>query len=198
MASSKTAIANRALSKLGERRVSNIDTTDNASAEIIRDMWDGVRDALLQSYPWNFAIKRTSLAIAGTSPDWEYSNEYTLPVDFLSLLEVKNDPDYRIEGGFIRTDEGTPLPIRYVARIETTGNWDPMFDEAFAAALAAEACEAITQSNTKKQILLQEKVQAIKDAFANDAIQEPPLDLRPDTWLTAREEGYDDDIDYSV
>jgi len=198
MAISKTAIANRALSKLGEPRVSNIETTNSNAAETIREMWDSVRDAMLQSYPWNFAIARKSIAADATAPDWEYNNRYRVPTGYLALLEVKNDPDYVLEGSFILTDEGTPLKIRYIQRIEDTAQFDTMFDEALAAELAVQACESITQSNTKKQILMSERDAAIKAAFASDAIQEPPQTLRPDTWLTSREEGYDDEIDYST
>ena len=88
---SKTEIANRALSKLGQPRVSNIDTTDTKPARIIRDMYDSVRDALLQSYPWNFAVKRVTLAPDATAPAWGWTFAYTPPADFLSIYRVKFD-----------------------------------------------------------------------------------------------------------
>ena len=195
---SKTSIANRALAKVGETRVSNIETDSNKKALIINDMWDGVRDALLQSYPWNFAIKRTQLALDGTSPPYEWANRFAVPVDFLQLLDIKNYPRYVVEGNFIKTDEGAPLYIRYVSCIESTGEWDAMFAEAFASILAVEIVESITQSNTKKNVLLQEANKVIKDAYASSAIANPPQELRPDEWILSREASFDSNINYNT
>ncbi len=195
---SKTDISNRALSKLGETRVANVDTDDTKKAKVIRFMWDIVRDSLITAYPWNFAIKRTQLAIDGSSPSWGFANQYTLPVDFLALLEIQNNPNYRIEGGFIVTDEGTPIKIRYISRVTDTGNFDPLFIDAFATRLAFEGCEEITQSNTKKQILAQEFQVNIAEAYASDAIQDPALILPTDEWLLSRETTLNDDINYNL
>lgn len=184
--SSKTDVANRALSKLGHPRVSNLDTTDTEAARTIREMWDIVRDVMLQSYSWNFAVKRVSLAADSSTPSWEYDYQYRLPTDFLTLLEIENDPDYRVEEGYIRTNKSAPLYIKYVARIESVGSWTPLFIEAFASKLAYEACERITQSNTKKQLLLQDFQMIINTAFTSDAIEDPALGLPEDSWITER------------
>lgn len=193
---SKTQIANRALSKLGEPRVSNIDTVDTKAANTIRFMYDEVRDAMLTSYPWNFSMTRTQLAKDATAPAWGYNNRFQVPSDFLALYKINNDPDYRIEKGYILTDEGAPLKILYIAQITNSGEYDPLFVEAFATRLAYEACEQITQSNTKKQLLGQELQSVIKEAYASDAIQDPPQKLKDDEWLLARESNTDE-IDYN-
>lgn len=198
MAASKTSIANRCLAKIGETRVSNIANDSSKKALTINEMWDQVRDALMKSYPWNFAVKRTSLALDGTSPKWEYNNRYLFPVDFLSLLEIRRDPEFEIIGNYIETNEGAPLKIKYIARIEDVGLWDAMFNEAMAAQLAVETVEAITQSNTKKQILIAERDQVISRAYAADAIQEAPQNRAADEWLLSREAYISDDIDYNA
>lgn len=196
---SKTEIANRVLSKCGDRRVSNIETDSSERAQVINSMWDIVRDKLLQAYPWNFAIKRAQIAVDGTAPAWGYTKRYKLPTDFLSLLYIKGNPDYRVEGGYIVTNEGAPLYIKYCSKVTETGNWDSMFTEAFACELAVEACERINGSNTKKNILAQQRDQAMSMAFANDAIQDPPQERMDDEWLLSREASVIyDDIDYNV
>ena len=194
---SKTAIANRALSKLGEARVSNIDTDNNKPAKVIRFMYDIVRDAMLTAYPWNFAIKRVQIAADADTPAWGYNKQYTLPTDFLALLEIRGNPEYRLEGGFILTNEGAPIYIKYIARIENSGLFDPLFVEAFATRMAFEGCEEITQSNTKKEALLRDYDMIVKQAYASNAIQSQPQELEPDTWLLARESN-SDDIDYNL
>lgn len=196
---SKTKIANRALSKLGEKRVSNIDTDDVKSAKVIREMWDLERDALLAAYPWNFAIKYTQLAVDTATPSWRWDNQYTLPADFLTLVEIKDNPDYELAGNKILTNEDAPLYIRYVSRITNTGEFDALFTQALAAHLAVEACEELAQSNTKKQILIAERREIISTAYASDAIQNPHVERAESVWLEDREASYvDDEINYNA
>lgn len=183
---SKTDIANRALSKLGQKRVSNIETEDTKSARIINGIYSMVRDSLLQEYPWNFAIKRASLAPLSSSPEWGYDNKYKIPSDCLRLLSIKNDPDYSVEEDNILTDETDEILIKYIARIENSGNYVPVFNEALATRLAYEGCEEITQSNSKKQILFQELKDTLSIAFRIDAIENLPEQLPDDEWLTER------------
>ncbi|TXH10045.1 MAG: hypothetical protein E6R04_06335 [Spirochaetes bacterium] len=194
---SKTDICNRTLSKLGQPRVSNIDTDSTKAAKVVRYMYDMVRDSMLAAYPWNFAIKRAQLAAEADAPAWGYTKQYTLPVDFLSLLEIRGNPEYKVEGGRILTNEGAPLYILYISRITDAGLHDPLFNEAFSTRMAFEGCEEITQSNTKKQLLAEELKETLRIAYASDAIQEMPQELEPDTWLLARESNTDD-IDYGI
>lgn len=184
---SKTDIGNRALSKLGEARVSNFDNTNNEKARVINDMYEIVRDDLIASFPWNFAIQRAELAEDPTAPIYGFQKKYQVPSDFLALLDIRDRPDYRFEGSYILTDEGAPIFIRYIRQITNEGDFDAVFTEAFASRLALEACEQITQSNTKKQLLTQEYEANISRAYSNDSIQNPPQELVDDEWLLARE-----------
>ena len=196
---SKTEIANRALSKTGDSRVSNIETDPSERAQVINSLFDQVRDELLQSYPWNFSIKRVQLAADGTAPAWGYAKRYKLPTDLLGLLYIKNNPKYLVEGGYILTDEGAPLYIKYISRVTEVGNFDALFAEALSAELAIEITERISGSNTKKQILAAQRDQIIAKAFAIDAIQDPPQELPEDAWISARESSsVYDDIDYNA
>ena len=197
---SKTQIANRALSKLGQPRVSNIETTDTKPARIISGMYDSVRDALLSSYPWNFAVKRTTLAPDAVAPSWGWTNAYTPPADFLSIYRVKfnstsgvtvgkldtTGPPYEFEGGKILTDYGTTLFLQYIAKITNTGEYSATFNEAFSSLMAYEAAEEITQSNTKKEAALRDFNIAIDTAARVDSKENPIEDLEDDEWVLAR------------
>lgn len=185
---SKTDIANRALTKLGEGRVSNIETDGSISAVTINGMWTGLRDYLQKSFPWHFCIKRYGLAASATAPAWGYSTAYPFPTDYLALLEIQNDPDYILEGGHILTNVSGQLNIRYIARIEDVSQFDPMFNEAFSCLLAHEACERITQSNTKKESLRRDMMKVINDAYTEGSILDLPQKLALDEWISSREE----------
>lgn len=196
---SQVEIANRALTKIGEARILAL-TDDVESARVVSSLWDTVRDAELRARTWNFSVRRTSLAADAATPSWGYDYQYTLPTGCLRILQVSEYfpsvslTDYRnasesmwqVEGGKIQTDEAAPLKIRYVASVEDTGSWDAGFAEAFACRLAAECCEKLTQSNTKRQMAWDEYNAAIKAAIRADAIENPPEPLPDDGWVMSR------------
>lgn len=182
---SKTSIANRALSKLGQPRIADVDTTDTKSARVISEMWDDVRDAMLQSYPWNFAIKRAVLAQT-TAPSWGWDYAYMLPTDCLSPLEIKDDPDYVVENGKILTNTSDAVYLRYISRITGVSEFSPLFRQLLSCRLAFEACEELTQSDSKKQGLMIEMRYIVEQAYLSDAIEQPPDYLPEDAWLTVR------------
>ena len=64
--------------------------------------------------------------------------------------------------------------------------WDALFVEAFAARLAFECAEDITQSTSKKDIAWQDYKQALREAKLVDAIENPPEPLPDDAWLLSR------------
>lgn len=182
----KTEISNRTLIKLGQPRVSNIETDNSPAAITINNLWASVRDSLLQSYPWNFAIKRVSLAPDTSTPTYGWSTQFTPPIDFLQLLDIKDDIDYKFEGGKILVDGQTSLFMRYIARIEDTSLWPPLFNEMMMVTLAIEGCDRITQDKNLKQLLLAEQRVIAQKALGADAIENLPEDLPLDEWLEAR------------
>lgn len=200
MASSSTDIANRALTKLGEEHILSL-TDDRKPARVLNGMFAQVRDAELRRNYWNFALKRSQLVALTAAPDWGYAYQYPLPNDFLALVQVgefycrpgtKHKGAWTIEGtdtggSVILTDMLGPLKIRYVKRVENSGLFDPLFVETFACKLAFEACEALTQSSSKKESAGKEYLNALRDAVRADAIELPPDEFPTATWILARE-----------
>jgi hypothetical protein len=196
---SQVEIANRALTKIGEARITAL--TDNVeAARVISSMWDMVRDAELRARNWNFSITRTSLAALVTVPAFRFLYEFQLPSLCLKVIQVgefypgpsmsdyrnASESEYQIEGRKILTNYPAPLYIRYVSSITDTGQWDALFAEAFACKLAMEACEKLTQSNTKRQLADGEYDKAIAAAVRSDAVENPPEPLPDDAWLLSR------------
>lgn len=190
---SKVSIANRALSKLGEDRILLL--TDNTkAARTINQMFDDVLDAELRRHNWKFAIKRDSLPALAIAPAWGYSFQYPLPADFLKLVQV-NDLYVRsgtqqalwsVEGGNILTNLSAPLKVRYVYRVTNPGLFDPLFAEALACRLALEACETLTQSETKYNRVAEQYKANLMEALRVDSISNPPDELPQGSWLDAR------------
>jgi hypothetical protein len=188
VAVSKVAIANRALQKLGTKRIESLNQ-DHPNARSINACFDILRDALLRQYRWSFAIKRDSIAADGDGPTWGDWDRFTLPNDFIALIrddESGHAVDWKIEGLHILSADGAPLEIRYVARIEDTNYYDALFVEALASKIAFECCEEITGSTAKKDRAERDLENAINEAIRIGAIEKPAEEFPEDEWITAR------------
>lgn len=196
----KITVINRALVKLGAERLMS-ETDDNKASRTIEAIYDGLLDGLLRDYRWAFAIKRARLAALSATPEHGFQFQYQLPSDCLRIDSVGDHlfdtrlrhswhenmgPLWQREGNAILSDIESPLYIRYGARITDPSQWDASFSESFACLLAAELCESITQSSTKKQSALQDLDTSLKAARSASAIERPPIQQQETSWYTAR------------
>lgn len=187
---SEVQIANRALYKLGAAPISSFSDGNNRS-EACNDNYYDVRNALLRAHPWSFAIAQVSLAADNVPPAWGRVNAFALPADFLRMLRPFPEVnlltlDWVIQGKKIYTNDQSPLYLRYIQLVTDPNIFDPLFREALACSLAVELCETITQSNTKKAGLFQERANIINEAKRAEAIESVPEDPPEDLWLTVR------------
>lgn len=199
MASSAVEIANLALLKLGSENTLLALTDPSVEGRTMNRLFTPTVATELRRHNWKFAIKRDQLVALAAAPSWGYQYQYTLPADFTRLMQVgefyvsgsKQQPLWSIEQldgvRVILTNLEAPLYIRYVRTVSNAGEFDPLFVEALACKLAYEACEKITQSNTKKQGLGEDYKLALKEAIRCDAIENPPDELPWGSWLESRE-----------
>ncbi len=187
---SKEAICNRALQKVGsEARILILDTDDTRESRECLRVYDLARKAALRSHPWNFALERESLAALSTAPLWGYALQYQWPTNCLRVLRIIDDElnlAWKVEGRKILTDCTAPLKILYVKDEEDTAQFDAQFFEVLAHMIAIQIVEPLTQSNTKKQVLLEELRPLLAAATLTDALEGTPDDFAEDSWLQAR------------
>ncbi|PRH31903.1 hypothetical protein [Burkholderia multivorans] len=191
---SQVGICNRALTKLGDKRITSLDE-DSKAAATLNSMYDDVLDACLREHVWAFAKTRAQLAALADAPLFGFGYQYRLPADFIRLIQIgqflvypKTDTRglFSIENGNLLTDIEAPLYVRYVKRVTDPNAMDPLFREAFACRLAVEACESLTQSSTKRQAAWAEHDRAITQAIRVNAIERPSQPIGDDTWLESR------------
>ena len=183
---SSTDICNRALSRVGEARITSL-TDDSKQARACNGAYVHVRDEVLRAHPWNAAITRTKLAKLADAPAFGYDAQYQLPADCLRVVEVYDTTlPWVVEGRKLLSDEGTPISIRYVKREEDPNQWDALMVSAVAARLAMELCEELTQSNTKRQIATQEFEALMSQARRADGQEQSPMPFAEDAWINAR------------
>lgn len=190
MATSEVAICNLALQKLGAKRITSL-TEDSVNARECNACYALERDAELRKHPWNFAIKRDSLAAESVAPIFGPTTKCQLPSDFLRLMPLDPESqtmtlDWRIEGKYILTYDAAPLRIRYIYRVTDPNEFDGLFVESLACRIAVQICEKLTQSNVKKADAQKMYDYAVAEAKRVDAMEDVPQDPPDDTWVTAR------------
>lgn len=186
----KIEICNRALQKLGARTINAL-TEDSKNARSVNLAFESCKLAELADHDWNCAIKRAQLAEDTDAPLFGKEAAFTLPSDFVRLLDPDeldntNQLDWQIENGKIYTDDSAPLEIRYIKNITNTSDFDPLLAEVLACRIALEICEDITQSNQKLQNISSLYQEALKKAKKSNAFQRRRMLPPEDDWVTVR------------
>lgn len=179
-------ISNKALDKLGQGPITSLED-GTKSANLCNRNWTIIRDQVLRDHPWNFAVKRSILAADTTAPAWGFTYQFPLPSDCLRLLEVRDlsTGEYQVEANQILADESA-LYVRYIRQVTDPNEYDALFVDTVATRLAFELCEALTQSNTKKEMLWQEYEDSLNRARRVDGQENPPQQYEEDDWVSVR------------
>lgn len=190
MATSDVELCNFALTRLGHQQITSLDESTKG-ADLCRLHYAPTRDALLRSHPWNFAIKRATLALETATPNHEFGYQHALPSDCIKVLrtgiEAQNSADnYRIEGRKLLSDE-TVVNVEYIARIEDVAQFDDLFTDALAQRLAAEISVALTDNASLTKSLWDVYTMKLNEARLQDAQEGTPRDIVDTSgWLVTR------------
>lgn len=140
----ETHIANLALRKIGNWRI--YDLTANAQLEeLVREQLVQIRQAMIRSHVWDFAVDREELYTT-TSPAFGESFAYSLPANYMQLIEVwlqsscrTRIDKFRIEGKTLVTDREEAY-IVYIADVVDPSIWAPDFRDCIVTKLAVALC----------------------------------------------------------
>lgn len=190
MALTKVDVANGALIKLGVANPLLSLNDGTKEANLCKNRIEACKTALLRYHPWNFAIKRTTLANLAAAPAFGYSYQAQLPSDFLRVVQVDDRrTSYRIEGGKLLSDE-TAIELRYVYNFgDDYAAADPLFMECLTLWLANDIAIALTSDTSIKDRVAQELQMALNKARFVDATEEPAEELSATGWTDARTGG---------
>lgn len=152
-------LCNVALAHLGEARIAAMGD-DTVAARACALHYGPVRDEVLRSHRWNFAIGRAALT-AAAAPPFGWAKAFTLPTDCLRALEINDNEvgdwiseTWAIEGRQVLTN-AEAVNLVYVKGLGDAALTDPLFAQAFALKLAAALSETIRGATGKTAELLQ-------------------------------------------
>lgn len=195
---SEAGVANSALIKLGSRqRITSLTQTNSVTAALCNEQFAKIRDELLESAHWKFAMTWASLTRTANTPTAEYDYEFTRPNDIIRIVKVSDndagvgDVPYRMLADTIISDSNT-LWLLYVRKETDPNVWSALFREALAWKLAYDLAMAITDATNTRAAMEKDVIRTVARAKASDAMQNYPERLPYGTWITERTRDSDD------
>jgi hypothetical protein len=189
---SDLSICSTALLALGERPINSF-VENNTPARLCANMYGAVRDNMLRQHVWNFAKTRVRLSPDETRPAFGYAYQFTLPGDFIRLIEVNGSQaigagwpyGYSVEGTKVLTDASS-LEIRYIYRNDAEQTWDAAFIEVVMLAMKKALAYPITRDVAVRNASEQEWAIALKLAKTINGMELPPIDIDNNVFMEAR------------
>jgi len=181
-------ICNSALIKLGAEPINSL-SDDTKEARLCSLQYERVRDVVLRSAPWSFAMKRVILNPTSETLLFGDGNVFALPDDCVKFVRMYEDcGSYTIEGDTLITSNET-VQGWYVTNDISPDKFDPSFAEALAYALAADICYTLTQSDTMRQGLLAGMQVFTQEARSYNSQEKTPEDFKFDIYDNVRRGG---------
>lgn len=171
-------VANMALALLDEAPITSLED-NNKAARLCNLHFETTREAEMMLHAWVFAVKTAELP--GTDIDsgsgtlnWSYD----IPADCLRLLPLTYDNtlhgvpiSWEQRDGKLYSDQESPRGVRYIANLTDPDDWNAMFTEVLAAALAVKIAHPMTHKQSFVQVAQAAYDRALARALRVDAIE---------------------------
>lgn len=183
----KVDICNKALTLIDGDYILSLDE-DSQNARLCKEFFDSSLETLLQEHPWNFALKRATLAQLSTTPAYGYDYQYGLPSDCLRVVHFQNEEEgyeFIIEDDAVLCDLST-CKITYIYSVEDMNKLSPMFRQAFIFYMAAELAPWITNAAQFAAGSAQQFMSAFKKAKTANARESRRIKNTDGNWINAR------------
>lgn len=193
-------ICNLALSRIGHSFISTL-SEGTKPAQLCTLFYPISRDAMLRDHTWNFAVKRSTLAVSADEPNHEWDYKFALPTDCLKVIRCDLDDlggeivpaypysstdAYAIEGRYLLANSDD-VSIEYVAQITDPTQFDSLFVDCLAQRLAAELAMPLADNASLAKSMWDIYTLKIREARSTDAQEGTPREVVDATgWLAAR------------
>lgn len=177
---SETSICNQALTWLGQKPINSLDDP-NEKAEWMRNNYPFVRDAVVEEGLWSFATVRGKSEVTQKDawgqmyahpkpPEWMAVKRVYLNVDNWDRSNWTPDESWELSGDYVLSNSSV-IYLYGVERVTDTGKFTPMFVQALAARLAADAAIPITENRLLQRELWVLWERKLIQALAQDGQQ---------------------------
>ena len=197
MATSETEICNSALIKLGVEPIADLDE-NTKQARLCKRQYPIIKQDVLRSHPWNFAMTRVELAATGNVPLFEFGFEFVLPADVLRVMKTDlnispsiTESPWKVEhnrstGKKVLLANDSVINILYVRDITDVQLFDSNFAEALAFRLASDLAYPLIQSVSLAGQMFTLYQEQLKTARSYDAQESSLESVIADEWIVQR------------
>jgi hypothetical protein len=190
-----TDIANLALILIGEQPIMSIDTPTDKQGRTCKAMFEFAKRAAFTAHPWGCLVKRELLPKTGSTPKFEFENEYRLPSDCLRLFQIidpltgqTTNETFKVEGDTILTNMGAPLQIRYIKDTSDFSSLPPHVYDVLVHTLALRITLPITAKSTIYNAMKNTLKELLDEAsFTDSTVDTPDQPKNADEFGDARE-----------
>lgn len=197
--SSKVAIINVALRRLGQETITSL-TEGSRAANLASPHYDELLPVMIRSNQWNWATKRVQLARSANTPVSGFEYQFFMPTDCLRTVVVSADDsgytnvDYKLEhhatDGDVLVTDSLSVYLTYIANVTDPALMPPDFQYALSLAIARDLTLALTNSSGTYDRMAEAAREAWMRAVSTDGIEDMP-DRRPEgSWVQARHGDY--------
>ncbi|GBD42679.1 hypothetical protein HRbin40_00134 [bacterium HR40] len=181
-------ICAKALVKLGARPIASLDEP-TVEAQVARELYPTVRDALLASYPWSFTVAQARLVRDTAAEPGDFACAFFLPPDMLRSISAGAGNRgrglvFRIRGNRLLTD-APEVTLTYQRRVPEN-QFSAPFVAALVAKLAAEFALPLTENTARAESLQRLAVEEIRLARLLDSQQATPMRVEDFTLIEVR------------
>ncbi|MFI3241497.1 MAG: hypothetical protein R3Y43_02905 [Alphaproteobacteria bacterium] len=173
MAYTDIDICSNALIRIGGSSISSFEES-TAEAEVAKNLYSIIKNSLISSYPWNFALRQQKLNKLEEAPIADFQYAYFLPTDCLRVISAGYDNRTRGLSYVISENKlysnVNDIVIQYVASVEEE-SMPSFFVEMLIGKLASDFCLSLTESTSRAEFLLKRFEDDFKRAKLIDAQQ---------------------------
>lgn len=180
-------ICNSAIAKIRGKRILTLDD-DQTEARLCKDLYPMIRDRLLRSHPWNFAIERVELGLLADAPEFDFDQQFQLPNNCLRVLTVDlgEEEPWKLEGRKILCNS-TELKAKILVQITDAQQFDSVFCEVLAYMLAAELAYPLTQGTTLAAGMTEKAERILREARSFDGQESGSVEaIQASSWRNSR------------
>lgn len=182
----RLSIVNKALIKLGQQPVEDLNNEENRNI-LVNIIYDSVCATEQQSYRWNFCLARVSSTPTENTPAFGFKYEHQLPKDFLRMVSIKDIPfDYSIEGDKLLVNASGDIKYIYLKNETDECKFPPTFADVVSSKIAIELSE---KYNCNKDLIIKNYYFYVSVAKKCNAIQRPPIKQNPTEWELSYQNG---------
>ena len=140
----------------------------------------------LTADPGTYSGDAADIATTPVVPPYRWTRTFSLPSDFVRLVEVQDSVDnHEIQSDKLLTDL-TTVRVDYVKQVTDVATMSPMLREAIAAKVAFEIALRVTNSNEKRQLMNDHYRATLSLARNIDASQRSADSTKTEGWLKSR------------